>query len=239
MKYKIGDKVLIKTLEELENTEGVIKDSAGDFYLEGHTTYFVGDMYGLCGQCVSLEVSPFGNEDGYGVTLGSEKWELIDWMIKEKVETTVDRVIDELYIPEQEEKESTSKGTGVNITMTNNTGGAISTQETKTDDGTEIEIIIADVVKEALKSGKFDKPMHDKYGVKPEFAKNVIVKDTPEVDSSMIIPLAPKKQKVTIEYEADGDAIDLTKWLVAVGFDVDVVGIGTCFKIKACMEKEK
>lgn len=239
MKYKIGDVVRIKSWEELENTKGVTGGEQNkdlNFTTDKESEWFTDDMEHICETNITLKSNGgIGGTYDYGMKV--DAYGISDWMIKEKVETTVDRVIAALYIPEPEED---SEDKGINITVTNNSPDCqVSTKETKTDGGREVEVIVEDAVNEALESGKYDRLVLDRYKLMPKFAEGGVVEDLPEVDSSEIVPLIPKKQKVTIEYEADEDVIDLTKWLIAFGFDVDVVGIGACFKIKACMEKEK
>jgi TP901 family phage tail tape measure protein len=57
-------------------------------------------------------------------------------------------------------------GANISINIINNTGSQVQTKERKTPDGTQIEVIIGQVVGKQLANGKYDSAMQGRYGTK-------------------------------------------------------------------------
>jgi len=86
MLYKVGDTILIKTWEEMQNTEGaVFNNNVRDISIG--KSAFIEDMNSMCGIFIVLVSLSGYTEYDYTVCHGVDEWHLSDWMIKEKVNT--------------------------------------------------------------------------------------------------------------------------------------------------------
>ena len=81
MKYKVGDKVRVKSLEWYNQS----KDSDGDIYLNDFGIYFVNDMSVFCGRKAVI-TSNFGEE--YQIDIDKNKWSWKDWMFEDEPTTS-------------------------------------------------------------------------------------------------------------------------------------------------------
>ena len=76
MKYKVGDKVKIKSLEWYNQ----MRDSDGDIYLNDFGISFVKDMSVFCGKKATI-VFDLGGE--YQLDIDNKKWSWKDWMLED------------------------------------------------------------------------------------------------------------------------------------------------------------
>ena len=77
MKYKVGDKVKIKSLEWYNQ----MRDSDGDIYLNDFGISFVKDMSVFCGKKATI-VFDLGGE--YQLDIDNKKWSWKDWMLEDE-----------------------------------------------------------------------------------------------------------------------------------------------------------
>ena len=77
MKYKVGDKVKVKSLEWYNQ----MRDSDGDIYLNDFGISFVKDMSVFCGKKATI-VFDLGGE--YQLDIDNKKWSWKDWMLEDE-----------------------------------------------------------------------------------------------------------------------------------------------------------
>lgn len=77
MKYKVGDKVKIKSLEWYNQS----KDEDGSIYLHDFGLSFVSQMSVFCGKTAIIK-SDFG-DSGYQIDIDKCKWTWMDWMLED------------------------------------------------------------------------------------------------------------------------------------------------------------
>ena len=77
MKYKVGDKVKIKSLEWYNQN----KDSYGDIYLNDYGISFIKEMSVFCGKEATV-VFDLGGE--YQIDIDNKKWSWKDWMLEDE-----------------------------------------------------------------------------------------------------------------------------------------------------------
>lgn len=77
MKYKVGDRVKIKSLEWYNSLE---KDSDNDVYLEKCDNYIVSDMVEFLGKTAIIESIYY---KGYDINLDNGKWSWTDEMFED------------------------------------------------------------------------------------------------------------------------------------------------------------
>ena len=81
MKYKVGDKVRVKSLDWYNQN----KDSDGDIYLNDFEKSFIKEMSAFCGKEATV-VFNLGGE--YQIDIDNKEWGWYDWMLEDEPTTS-------------------------------------------------------------------------------------------------------------------------------------------------------